>query len=338
MPCTDSPTYSLSTRSSRKTMQMVINLLDSSTQFSNSDHRRLKSSSRLVFRFVSISVLMEIFSLRTPHRMIHHTRLSGWALTSTLWWECQSSCNLGKCSKTWATTTPLTTSYWRWCSKTSKTSARGPWLIPFCSLLSRTQERKVSRPESLTTCSKPTRQVTLWRKTKWTSLRHSNGRQIPTTTRGLSERTIATSTGSRSSSPSVSLMRRLMLASVSIRKHTRLWFKSSTRASLLTCRYQVLSYLRKSGRRHSSSLHSYPTLSDATSRVRIGHSPWQEVIARLASCKRSLSVPMSFQLSSIFGVSQRSLRSCSNSQTKACTKKWGTSWKSLYKRHQNTFY
>ena len=321
MPCTGSPTYFLSTQSSKMTMQMAINLLDSSTQFSNSDHKRLKSSSRLVSRFVSISVRMEIYSLKTLRQMTLHTRLSEWALTLTLWWECQSSWSPGRCSKTWATTTPLTTSYWLWCSKTSKTSVREPWPIPFSNLLSRTQERKVSRPESPTTCSKPTRQATLSRKIQWTSLRHSNGRQIPTTTRELSERTIATWTGSRSSSPSVSLMRRLTLASVSIRKHMRPWFRSSTRASLLTCRYLVLSYLRKSGRRHSSSLHSYPMQSDATSRVKIGHSPWLGVIVRLASCKRSLLVPMSFQPSSIFGVSQRSSRSCSNSLTRVCTKK-----------------
>jgi len=65
-------------------MQMAINLLVSSMQFSNSGHKRLKSSSQLVFRFVSISVLMEIFSLRTLRQMTLHTRLSEWALTSTL--------------------------------------------------------------------------------------------------------------------------------------------------------------------------------------------------------------------------------------------------------------
>ncbi len=270
-------------------MPMLSNLMASSKQCNSSEHRQLKSSRRAVFRSESISVLMETFFLRIPHQMTQATLLSELAQTLTPLWECPSSCSLGRFYRTWVTITPLTTRHWPWCFKTSKISMSGPWQTLSCSLPFVTQGKRVSRRGSHTTCSKLTRRAILWRKTRWISLRLWSGRPILITTRGPSERTTATSIGSRSSKHSASLTKSLRLASILIRKHMRLWFRSSTRVSHRIYRFQAPSCSKKNGHPQSYNLPSSRMPFVAISRVRIAHSSWQRAIAKSASCKTSPS-------------------------------------------------
>ena len=213
----------------------------------------------------------------------------------------------------------------------------GRWQTLFCSWPCETQERKAFRHASLTTCSKQTRQVTHWRRTRWTNRKHSNGKPIQIIIREPSVRTIATWTGLRSLSPSVSSPMSLRSASISITKLMRLWYRSSIKVSRLICRSQALYFLKKSGFHLNCNSPSWKTPLGATFQAKIALSNSLRAIVRSASCRISPSALMLFQLSSIFGVFLKSLRCSSSSQMLVFTMRWKVWSKSLSKRLQNTY-